>query len=517
MKKSSELRLGVRNTFNLPAKFLLLFIVYFFVSTAVLGQYATTKNNMHENSMLGSNTYFVNTSPERLILKKADESSFTEDDFAAVKNTPNINAVIKNDIAIDSGVNISLGDYYAEGPVVSTDLIKEDEITYGHMPQNDYEIVIRLDTATDAFVSVANNGNEYIGMPVSITDMKQTETYKFKEDVTIAGIILNNDLDEYTNYSLYGYSTIYVSDAVSKEIHVSMMAAASKAELNFAGTKIRNDYGRAVYTSPNVPDGKVYLFEGQLQYYDDEDVRGEDFSLKVKNRFYESEGKYKVDKIITNSNCYRLVGIPLDEYSTYFNSVFISENDFRELFDKGYYQISAFMINEQESDATQQALRSKGFTTMALKDSLTDATGGLGDMLDLMTYVRLAVEFIVLFFVAYAVIRLIMRSRNSYYSTLRILGASKKNTENILKIELILMMLIAYGTDLLFVLLVNKGILQDITGVSMDAVTKILYYLTPLDYSILGIVLLLMSLLIANRYSRHIFTRSAMKTIREGA
>ena len=79
------------------------------------------------------------------------------------------------------------------------------------------------------------------------------------------------------------------------------------------------------------------------------------------------------------------------------------------------------------------------------------------------------------------------------------------------------MMLIAYGTDLLFVLLVNKGILQDITGVSMDAVTKILYYLTPLDYSILGIVLLLMSLLIANRYSRHIFTRSAMKTIREGA
>ena len=517
MRKSSELRLGVRNTFNLPAKFLLLFLVYFFVSTAVLGQYATTKNSMHENSMLGSNTYFVNTSPERLILKKADESSFTENDFDLIKSTPNIKAVIKNDIAIDRGASINLGEFYAEGPVVSADLIDEDEITYGHMPQNDYEIVIRLDTATDAFVSVANNGNDYIGMPVSLTDINHAETYKFKEDVTIAGIILNNDLDEYTDYSLYGYSTIYASEAVSNELHTSMMAAASTAELNFAGTKIINDYGRAVYSSPNVPDGKVYLLEGQLQYYDNEEAKGKDFSLKIKNRFYESEGKYKVDKIITNFNCKRLVGIPLDEYSAYYNCVFISENDFRALFDKGFYQISVFMTNEQESDATQQALREKGFTTMALKESLTDATGGLGGMLDIMTYVRLAVEFIVLFFVAYAVIRLIMRSRNSYYSTLRILGASKKNTENILKIELILMMIIAYGIDLLFAFLVNKGILQNLTGAKMEAATKLLHYLTPLDYGILGALLLLMSLLIANRYSRHIFTKSAMKTIREGA
>lgn len=517
MKKSSELRLGVRNTFNLPAKFILLFIVYFFVSTAVLGQYATTKNNMHENSILGSNTYFVNTSPDRLILKKADESSFTDSDFAAVKSTPNIKSIVKNDIAIDGGVRIGLGEYYAEGPVVSVDQLKESEITYGHMPQNDYEIVIRLDSSTDAFIRVANNGNDYIGMPVDLTDMKQTQTYIFKEDVTIAGIILNNDLSEYSDFSLYGHSTIYASDAISSELHLSMMAAASTTVLDFAGAKVRNDYGRAVYSSPDVPDGKAYIFENQLYYYKDEKAEGKDFSLNIKNRFYESEGKYKVDKIITNTNCWRLVGIPADEYSTYLNCVFISENDFRELFDKGFYQISAFMINEQISDVTEKALREKGFTTMAVKDSLSDTTGGLGGMLDLMTYGRLALEFIVLFFIAYAVIRLIMRSRNSYYSTLRILGASKKNTYNILKVELVLMMLVTYGIDVLFALLVNKGVLQDLTGAGMEEITKLLYYLTPLDYGILGAMLLIMSLLIANRYSRHIFEKSAMMTIREGA
>ena len=79
------------------------------------------------------------------------------------------------------------------------------------------------------------------------------------------------------------------------------------------------------------------------------------------------------------------------------------------------------------------------------------------------------------------------------------------------------MMIIAYGVDILFVVLVNKGILQNLLNMDLKEITKMLYYLTPLDYGVLGAVLLFMSLLIANRYSRHIFTKSAMKAFREGA
>ena len=129
----------------------------------------------------------------------------------------------------------------------------------------------------------------------------------------------------------------------------------------------------------------------------------------------------------------------------------------------------------------------------------------------MITYGRLLVEFIILFYIAYAVIRLIMRSRNQYYSTLRILGATKKNTDNILRVELLIMMIIAYGVDIAFVLLVKKGVLN------IEAVNKLLYYLTPADYIGLAVLLLLMSLLIAGRYSRKIFTKSAMKAFREEA
>ena len=241
------------------------------------------------------------------------------------------------------------------------------------------------------------------------------------------------------------------------------------------------------------------------------------FGLKIRNRFFESEGLFEVDKIITSKKCTKLVGIPKDEYSTYYNCVFISNNDFKELFEKGYYQISVFMINEQESDETKLALSENGFTTLAIKEALTDSTKGLGGMIDLMSYGRLLLEIIILFLVAYAVIRLIMRSRNSYYSTLRMLGASKNNITNILRTELMLMMLVAYGVDILFAVLVNRGVIQDLTGFEMKEASKLLYYLNPLDYSILGAVLLIMTLLISGTYSRHIFAKSAMKSFREGA
>ena len=515
MRKTSELCLGVRNTFNLPAKFILLFIVYFFVSTAVLSQYATTKNSMHESDLLGNNPYFVNAGTDRIIVKKSDESAFTDEDFAAVESTENIKEIVRNDLAMDSGVSFNLGEFYVEGPVMPVSTVTEDDITYGHMPEDDYEIVIKLDATSDALTM--GDPAEYIGQPVRLKDMRQLQSYQFKGRIRVAGIIVSDGVSNNDSYSLYGYSTIYTSDAVGNELLISMMAATSKTELNFGGTRVNCEYERGIYASDNVPDGKVYLFEDQVYFYKDEIAVGENFSLKVRNRFFESEGKYKVDKIITEENCKKLVGIPKDEFDMYYNCVFISENDFRELFDKGYYQISAIMINEQDSDATQKALNDKGFTTLAMKDALTDVTGGFGGVMDLMTYARLALEFIILFFIAYAVIRLIMRSRNSYYSTLRILGATKSNTDTILRVELILMMLIAYGVDIAFAVLIKKGLLQDLIHMDLKEIVKMLYYLTPLDYGVLGAVLLFMSLLIANRYSRHIFTKSAMKAFREGA
>ena len=516
MRASSEVRLGVRNAFNIPTKFILLLLVYLFVSTAILSQYATTKNSMYESDMLGTNYYFTNTRADRLIVKKADESIFTDADFSAIRNTPNVRAIAKNDLAIDRLVSMSLGDFFVEGVIVPLEQAEKSALTYGHMPGNDYEILIRVDASSDAYINIIGNGEDYIGKSIVLTDLDQQKVFTFSEPLRIAGIIVDDDIDEDPLFAPYGYSNIYTSDRVSNELLVSMMASESVAELDFEGIKVINESGSSVYSSESVPDGSVYLFEDQEYYYKDEEAEGKDFSLTVKNRFFESKGNYKVDKILTKDNCYKLVGIPKDEFDNYYNCVIVSVNDFEKLFDKGCYQISVFMENEQKSDDTKQALNDIGFTALAIKETLSDSAGEIGEVIDFMTYGRLALEFIILFVVAYAVIRQIMRSRNSYYAILRMIGADKKNIDNILRVELVFVMVLAYGIDVIFAVLANKGILQNLTGQKLDGIMKMLYYLTPADYAILGIALILMSLLIANIYARNIFTKSAMKAFREG-
>lgn len=509
MRKLSELMLGIRNTFNLPAKFLLLFIVYFFVSTAVISLYATTVNSLHQEELLGTNQYFMNSSSDRLIIKKADESSFEDADFAKVESTPNIKEIVKNDLAVDSGVSFTLSDYYVEGPVMPLSNVSQDDIQYGSLPTDDYEIVIKLDPSSDLLM-ISDDPSEYIGKTVELQDMNQLQKFEFDQPIKIAGIALSDGESDNSTYALYGYSTICTSEKVSNELLISMMASSSKSELNFGGTKVDGEGERSIFSSPKVPEGKVYIFEDQSYYYKDAKAKDKDFSLKVSNRFFTSKADFKVGEILTDKNITPLLGIEKEEYDMFYNCVFINDDDFKKLFDKGFFQISAYMENETDSDETVKNLKDQGFTVLALKDSLTDMTGGYSVVIQLITYGRLIIEFIVLFFIAYAVIRLIMRSRNQYYSTLRILGATKGNTDNILRVELILMMIIAYGVDMIFVVLVRKGYINN------SAITKLLYYLTPVSFVALAVVLLVMSLLIANRYSRSIFTRSAMKAFREG-
>ena len=511
MRKMSELRLGLRNTFNLPAKFILLFIVYFFVSTAVLSQYATTVNNLHQAELLGFSEYFTNSSSDRIIVKKADESRFTEEDFNRILSTNNIKSIVKNDLALDSGVSFTLGDYYIDGPVMPVEQADESLLMYGRMPENDYELLIKCDSSSDLLYSISDDGSEFLNKEVVLQDMNQIQKYKFDKPLTVVGIIVEENTNENSYYSMFGYSTVYASERICNDLLVSMMANSSKTELNFGGTRVSGEYERSVYSNSKVPSGKVYILEDQAYYYKDGKAKDQDFSLKVSNRFFESSADFKIAEIITYNNINSLLGMPREEFEMLYNCVFINDKDFNNLFDKGYFQISAYMEEETDSEATLQALNDQNYTTLAVKDSLSDMMGDSSVVVQLIAYGRLIIEFIILFFIAYAVIRLIMRSRNQYYSTLRILGATKKNTDNILRVELILMMFLAYAVDIVFVVLVKKGI------VNIPAVSELLYFIKPIEYGALAVLLLLMSLLIANRYSRSIFTRSAMKAFREGA
>ena len=128
----------------------------------------------------------------RIIIKKADESSFTDADFNAVTSTPNIREIVKNDLALDSGVSFSMGDFYIEGPVMPVNDVKPEDIKYGHMPEDEYEIVIKLDATSDALITIGG-ADEFIGETVQLKDMSQMQSYEFSHKIKVAGIIVDEN------------------------------------------------------------------------------------------------------------------------------------------------------------------------------------------------------------------------------------------------------------------------------------------------------------------------------------
>ena len=219
--------------------------------------------------------------------------------------------------ANEGSVNsFALNDFYVEGSVYPTSMVKESDLTYGHMPENDYEIVVSTNSSSDAYFSISNLGEEMIGAKVKMQDMGQLQTYDFEQPITVAGVIIDDSMSSDEDYSLYGYSTIYVSDKVENDLLISMMSSTSKSVLNFGGTKVANEYDRGVYESSLVPEGKVYIFDDQTYYYKDAEAEGKDFSLTVNNRFFESSMDFKVDKVITSDNIDKLLDLcaGLSEY-----------------------------------------------------------------------------------------------------------------------------------------------------------------------------------------------------------
>ena len=510
MSAGSQLRLGVRNTFNLPAKFILLLLVYLFVTAAVLSQYASTKQALHSNDLMGYNNYFTDTSPERLILTKKDGSAFTTSDYESLQKMDNADYIIKGDAGIDTGIMFESDDIDISGPMYPVSCLKEKP-TIGRLPKKDTEVVLVADPECYSYDAIKELDKKILGKKYYIDALNsmaiQGGDRLIKDKVTVVGVVL---LSEDAGRSSNGNVMIYVTDNVAARVLVKTAAASSAVTLDFNGTK--SDYSgvQVVYPSKKVPKGEVYISEDQAyQFYEEGAARGKTMGLHVKNHYFEESRDFRVGQVFKADNIRNLLGLSKNNYDEYTSNVYINPSDYNKIFNQGNFQSSFFMKDEKLSDSTVKTLEGAGYKVLVIKDTFTDATGGYAFILRMFSMVRLALEFIVLFFISYAVIRLIMRSRNSYYSTLRILGASRKNTDNILRIELLLMMAISYGGVLVGSNLVRRGI------IAVPAVNERLAFLSATDYFILFVGLLVMSLLIAKRYSHKIFSKSAMKVYRE--
>lgn len=498
LTKFNKLLLGFRNTFNIKTKFVLLFLVYFFLTIIMFSEYSSLQKMDYDSEGQGYNYYFQNTDTNRVIVNKKDRTSFTEDDISNLKSLANIDRVIENDLMLDMNIGLSNtnGTYYLYGTAYDTCLITS--VDEGKMPENENEIIL-----------VGDKENYYLD---DLDELLNSE-YSIRDDRTGAAIegkykIVGIKYEDNSDFS-YQFK-IHVSTTVLNELRKGININYSTTALTFNDQIYSSDTMRFYYNIrplDRVPDGEAYVFNDMSMYCKNYNCINTNMNVKVKNIYYEDSVDLKIKKTFTKDNFKIVTG--LSKYDEISATVFMSKNDYNKLFDKDTYQVSTYLKDEKKSSETIENLHTMGYDTFYMRENLASAMGTMGGIITILRTVVFIVATIALFFISYFIIKIILKSRNVYFSTIRILGATKKISKQLLNIELLVDINIAYLVFIGIVGLINFNV------INIAYISDIVEYLKITDYIIVYIILICMSLLISNRYSHKLFKDSVMSTYRE--
>lgn len=492
----NKLRLGTRNTFNIKSKFLLLFLVFLFMSTAIVAEYGAFRSAEEQSQEGGQNSmFFRDTSEERILIKKQDKTPFSADDFTKIKTLSNIDYIVENDIFIDSFVSIQkessdqMMNFSYGGTCREIETFNK-ELIYGRMPQNENEIVITLN---ENDYQLKNNRNEILDNQFTLYDPSGRVDIK---EVTVVGIAYNDKSYDYN-------ASLYVSKSTLDSLRSYMNKGYSKLKI-FANNKYK-DY--EVVPSDKVPQGGAILNDANRYDYKNYRIKGTDINIHVTNLYYEKDLNVKVTGTFTESNFKRITG--LKDYYRNFNTLFVNTEDFNSMFDEPSYQASVYVKDIEILDQTIGELKNMGLSTKKANDFDVNYNAESGKIIKIVRTVVTIVVLIVLFFISYFIIRVILKSRNVYFTTLRMLGANVKTIRRVLDIELFNIYTIAYTGLMVAVYLVHKNI------INIPFVTNILKYLSLKEYVIIYVALAIMSFLLSRKVSKKIFRKTAIATYNE--
>lgn len=474
MKPLSKLRLGVRNTFNIVPKFLLLLAVFLFMFAAITTEMAGLRENKYEEERVGNNSYLQNKDTSRIIINKSDKSPFTDEDYERIEALGNISRIQKDDYLEDLSASLYSDYYYISGSVIKRTSQKLD---LGRNIEKDNEVVIQM-----------NKENNTIGDPEKI--LNKEFMYNYQDNTTklkVVGIIFNDDLD----YE----SIIEVSDNMINEFILNYVISRTTQTLTVNGA---DTYCNLFYID-SVNDSSIYVNEN----LNNNSYSIKTVSLSLSNTYVNKVFDLKVEHVLNKYNSKRLTGYSYEE-----NTCYLSKNLIRNTLIRDKYQTSVFVKDEVKINDTINDLMNLGYSTYAVKDMLINESATMTYIYNIINLVLMIIILVAMFFISYLIIKLILKSRKNYYTIIRILGGSKKNCKSILKIELYTILNIAFIILTLLVYMITSGMID----ISLRSSLKLL---NIKDYVLIYILIFALTYLISVRFGRFIFKESAIKTYNE--
>ena len=511
----SEVRLGVRNAFNIPVKFLLLTFVFIFVTLAFVLEMSIYQSEVYENALLGFNYYFNNTSENRLIVRnKTGENSFepmSDGDIEKISKLSNIAQIEKYDVLMDNQVAFEddKNNFYLYGISQRISNFKGGDLDYGRMPEKPNEILVVTTKNSYTIPSGTQMINELMGTDLyrlSSLDWQRLKNQKFR----IVGIkyVKNSDSPIILPYQ----SLFYLDDSVLDDLRIESNRNFSDIKLKFQDITYDEGMMYPMFTigiSDSVSSGTCWVSQQyNLLSLKDQKALGKDITVTASNKYYTDDITLKVDKIYNKQsfkNAYTInEGVRYEDLD---GMILVNSKDFKQLFEKDSYQVSVFVDDAVIVEQTANAIRDLGYDVLLIKDTLYD--DGENAILQLINKVIIVGVAFVLLIISYFVIRIILKSRNVYYSTIRMLGANVSVSRTLLIID----MMVCAGIGYFVVLGALK--LLNIWYSSTYILNTINQFMTIPQYAIIFVLVILISVIIGARYSNRLFKNSTMQTLKE--
>lgn len=486
----NQYRLGIRNTFNIFSKFILLFIVFTFMSVAFLAEYSAFK--LVEHSTEESSGYSANLrdiSKERILINKQNREPFTEDDYNKIKQLSNIDYIVEDDISLDTEfilINDTLNTY---GYIKDINNFKGN-IDIGRMPENDDEIILK---ANKDDYTITQMLDETLNSEFSLQkSYREGDTIR---TVKIVGIQYNE------NNTIYD-RTFYVSNEVKKVVrsYVHNQYSDMKTLLNDKYVQYN------IETSENVEPGTAIVNDDLKYQFKNNKIINQNINISVSNIYYEDNIDLTITKTFTKSNLKKLTGYT--DYSYYQNAIIINPDDYNSLYDKPSYQSSVYVKDASIIEQTMSELENLGLKPKKATDFKVEYENE-SQIVKIFKVVVTIFVIIVVFFISYLIISIILKSRNIYYTTLRMLGATSKSTRKILNIELFINSTLSYLMVLTFGYLVKHDIIK------IEFIANLIKYITLNECILMYLILFVVTQLIARKFAKKIFKSSAMNRYNE--
>lgn len=486
----NQYRLGIRNTFNIFSKFILLFIVFTFMSVAFLAEYSAFK--LVEHSTEESSGYSANLrdiSKERILINKQNRESFTEDDYSKIKQLSNIDYIVEDDISLDTEFILRNDTLNTYGYIKDINNFKGN-LDIGRMPENDDEIILK---ANKDDYTITQMLDETLNSEFSLQkSYREGDTIR---TVKIVGIQYNE------NNTIYD-RTFYVSNEVKKVVrsYVHNQYSDMKTLLNDKYVQYN------IETSENVEPGTAIVNDDLKYQFKNNKIINQNINISVSNIYYEDNIDLTITKTFTKSNLKKLTGYT--DYSYYQNAIIINPDDYNSLYDKPSYQSSVYVKDASIIDQTMSELENLGLKPKKATDFKVEYENE-SQIVKIFKVVVTIFVIIVVFFISYLIISIILKSRNIYYTTLRMLGATSKSTRKILNIELFINSTLSYLMVLTFGYLVKQDIIK------IEFIANLIKYITLNECILMYLILFVVTQLIARKFAKKIFKSSAMNRYNE--